>query len=819
MGNETVNTGCPVRKIRVVGLLIAFVAACAVAGIFTAGLALPVVGTAALVSAKGMQSFDDLPSDFTASQPSMKSIITAADGTQIAEFFAENRIAVPLKDVARTLQQAVVAIEDRRFLEHRGVDIEGMSRALLSNLAGNNLQGASTLTQQYVKNLLIEQGRAAGDPDMIDAASETTIERKAREAKLALSLEQKMSKSDILEGYLNIAQFGPSVYGVEAASRHYFSKSAKDLSLAEAALLAGIPQSPNGHDPVTNPKSATLRQHAVLAAMVRDGYITAAQRDQAAAFPVAKLLKVSNAQQGCGLAGNAAYFCSWVVGEILSSPEFGATYAERQRLLLRGGLEIKTTLDPKTQQAAFDAITGRIPVGDPSDVKIALSSVQPGTGKILAMAQNTNFGVEPGNNGVTETSYNADYNHGGNAGFPTGSTFKVFTLTQWYQEGHGGLDVVGGRYLVPRHEWNISCAPELAVDYSFSETGELKRGAMTVESGTAYSVNGVFIDMASKMDLCDIANTAAKLGVTKPNGTPLTPNPAFVIGAGNATPLQMANAYATFASHGVFCSPVGITSVTDSTGKSYDVPTANCHQVLTPDVADKVAVTLQGALRRGPGSTAAISRPAAGKTGTTDVNDNTWCAGFVPQLSAAIWVGHSNGNIPVGYQVIGGRYYGSFFGASLAAPAWATFMNGALNGVPVAPLPQVSLGGGRAFAKVTYPDATIKHTPNVSTPTPGAPGVPGGNGRGGLHNGGSGNAGGNGANNPTTPAQPGGGANGGPNGGANGGTNGGVNGGTNGGADGGSGNATSPGGSGDSTNPGGNPAPPAPAPAPGGATQ
>lgn len=758
MGKASDASGTKTRKVRVMGLLIAFVAACAVAGIFTAGLALPVVGAAALVSAKGAETLDDLPEGFTASQPSMKSIITAADGTPLAEFFAENRIVVPLKDIALPVQQGVVAIEDRRFLEHQGVDMEGMSRAVLSNLAGNDLQGASTLTQQYVKNLLIEQGRVAGDPDMIEAASETTIERKAREAKLALSLEQTLPKSKILEGYLNIAQFGPSVYGVEAASRHYFSKSAKDLSLAEAALLAGIPQSPNGHDPVSNPKSATARQHAVLAAMERDGYITSAQNKEAAAVPVESLLNVSNAQQGCGLAGDAAYFCSWVVGEILSSPEFGATYAERQRLLLRGGLEIKTTLDPKTQAAAFNAITARIPIGDPSDVKIAISSVEPGTGKILAMAQNTKFGVEPGNSGVTETSFNADYAHGGNAGFPTGSTFKVFTLTQWYIEGYGGYDVIGGRYYIPNREWKISCAPELATNYKFSETGGARRGAMTVANGTANSVNGVFINMGAKLDLCDIANTAAKLGVTKPNGAPLSPNPSFIIGAGNATPLQMANAYATYAAHGVYCSPVGITSVTDSTGKSYDVPAPDCHQVLTPDVADKVAVTLQGVLRAG-GRAAAISRPAAGKTGTTDENENTWFAGFVPQVSAAIWVGHSNGNIPVGYQRIGGRYYGSLFGSSIAAPTWGAFMTSALDGVPVAPFPRVNLGGGRNFggylekkpsespspSASASPGASGNPAPSAPPANPGNPGA-GGNAPGTGGNGGTGGAG------PSAPA-------------------------------------------------------------------
>ena len=741
------------RKSRVLALLVAFVAASAVAGVFTAGLALPVVGAAAIVSAKGAETLGDLPADFTTSQPSMKSIITAADGTPIAEFYAENRIVVPLAQVAKTLQQGVIAIEDRRFLEHQGVDIEGMSRAILSNLAGNDLQGASTLTQQYVKNLLIEQGRVAGNPDMIEAASETTLERKAREAKLAMSLEQKMTKSEILEGYLNIAQFGPSVYGVEAAAQHYFSKSAKDLSLAESALLAGIPQSPNGHDPIAHPESATKRQGLVLDAMARDGYITSEQAKKAKSIPVSELLHVSTQQQGCGLAGNASYFCSWVVGEILSSPEFGATYAERQRLLLRGGLNIKTTLDPKTQDAAYSTVTGRIPVGDPSDVKIALSSVEPGTGKIKAMVQNTNYGVDPGNNAVTENSYNGDYAHGGSAGFMTGSTFKVFTLTQWYIDGYGGYDQAGGRYSIPAKEWKISCAPELANNWNFSETGGAKKGAMTIAAGTANSINGVFANMATKLDLCDIAKTAAKMGVNEPDGSPFKPNPSFVIGAGSATPLQMADAYATFAAHGVYCDPVGITSVTDSSGKSYDVPDANCHQVLTPDVADKVAVTLAGVLHAG-GRSAAISRPAAGKTGTTDHNENTWFVGFVPQLAAAVWVGHANANIPVGHQTIGGRYYGSLYGSSIAAPTWGTFMTAALQGVPVQPLPKVNLGSTGVFVGGGYkPKTEESPTPTPSdSASPAAPGSVAGNpgtapGEGGA------NPGANpGANTPAPPA-------------------------------------------------------------------
>lgn len=716
MGNDEKLAGAlRARGGRVAALLIVFVAACAVAGIFTAGLALPLVGMSAMVSAKGAESLEHLPADFDAAKPSMKSVITASDGSQIAEFFAENRIVVPLKDIAKPLQQAVVAIEDRRFLEHEGVDVEGMSRALLSNLAGNSLQGASTLTQQYVKNLLIEKGRVAGDADLIEEASEPTIERKAREAKLAMSLEQRMSKADILAGYLNIAQFGPSVYGVEAASRHFFSKSAKDLSLAESALLAGIPQSPNGHDPITNPASATQRQHKVLDAMVRDGYITPEQDRQARSVPVTNLLKISNVQQGCGVAGDAAYFCAWVVGEILNSPEFGATYAERQRLLLRGGLEIKTTLDPKIQRAARDAVLDRIPIGDPSDVKIALSSIEPGTGKIKAMVQNTNYGVKPGNSAVTENSFNADYAHGGSAGFMTGSTFKVFTLTQWYIDGYGGRDLAGGRYLIPAKEWRIPCAPDRVDKWSFSETGGAKKGAMTVAEGTANSVNGVFANMASKLNLCDISNTAAKLGVTEPDGSPIEPYPSFVIGAGSATPLQMANAYATFAAHGVYCTPIGITSVKDSNGKSYEVPIPKCHQVLTPDVADKVAVTLQGVLHAG-GRSAAIPRPAAGKTGTTDHNENTWFVGFVPQLAAAVWVGHAGANIPVGHQMIGGRYYGSLFGSTIASPTWAAFMNAALEGVPEAPLPQVDLGGGR-FVVGERP----KPTPSSSPSTPGAP--------------------------------------------------------------------------------------------------
>ncbi|MDO5672967.1 MAG: transglycosylase domain-containing protein [Actinomycetaceae bacterium] len=714
---ETTETRSQYTASRLAALLMALFGASAVAGIFLGGFALPIVGSLGVVANAGVTTFEELPEEFDIAPPSQISTMLAADGSVMARFYAENRIAVPSDQVTDWLKEGTVSIEDRRFFEHKGVDAEGLARAFINNAAGGDLQGASTLTQQYVRNVLIERGRVEGDKSLVDDALAQTPERKIREIKYSISLEKKLSKDEILEGYMNIAQYGPSVYGVEAAARHYFSKSANDLTLAESALLAGMPQSPNGHDPLTNPESARNRRDAVLAAMLRDGHITQAQHDEARAIPIADMLRnVSTTPQGCGLAGDNAYFCSWVTNELLRAPEFGKTYAERQRLLLRGGLTIHTTMDPVKQAAAVTAVTGAVPKGDSSNLKMALSSVEPGTGKIQALAQNTDFGVDPGNAYVTETSYNADVLHGGESGFGTGSTFKAFTLAQWYLEGKGGYDTVGGKYFIPKSKWKIPCAPDVAADFPIVDIGG-QRGASSVVRATQLSTNAAFADMASQMNLCDISNLAASLGVTQKDGTPFKPNPSFVLGTGSATPLAMTNAFATFAARGTYCKPIAITEVRDYTGKEYEVPDAECHQALPPSVADKMNQTLAQVVAH-ESARVGIGRPAAGKTGTTNNYSNTWFVGYTPQLAAGVWLGHSEGNKPVQNVTINGRYYNIVYGSMVSAPTWRAYMREAVADMPVQRFTPINLGGKPTEEPSEEPSESATPSPGTGTGTP-----------------------------------------------------------------------------------------------------
>ncbi|MDD9205434.1 transglycosylase domain-containing protein, partial [Georgenia sp. 10Sc9-8] len=405
-------------------MLIAFVLVAVLGGVLTAGIVMPAVGAAGAVTSASTNLFEELPTELEVPQASEQSVILAGDGSHLATFYFENRIVVPLEEIAQPMRDAVVAVEDRRFYEHNGVDTEGTARALVENVFGDELQGASTLTQQYVKNVLIEQGRIAGDEDAIAAATETTISRKLREAKLAISLEQQVSKDAILTGYLNIAQFGPSHYGVESAANYYFNKSAADLTIAESAMLARITQSPAKWDPVRNPENAKDGRDTVLGTMLRNGFITQEQFDEASAVPIEEMLDPQRTPRGCAVAGNAAYFCDYVVDEILGSEVFGETEDERRQLLNRGGLIIRTTLDRERQADAMAALTAEVPVNDPSGIKSALSSVEPGTGHILAMAQTTPYGrASEEQPGATEMNLNAGTDHGGGDGFQTGSTF------------------------------------------------------------------------------------------------------------------------------------------------------------------------------------------------------------------------------------------------------------------------------------------------------------------------------------------------------------------------------------------------------------
>ena len=682
-------------------MLLVFVLLSSAGGILTAGFAMPAVGAAAAITNASANFFDELPDDFNVLEPSQISTIKASDGTQIAQFYAENRIVVPLSEISPTVQNAIIAVEDQRFYQHKGVDPTGIIRAVVSNANGGS-QGASTLTQQYVRNVLVEAAIQEDDPAAQSAATARSAGRKIREIKYALTLEQKHSKQEILEGYLNIAAFGPSTYGVEASSQHYFSHPAKDLSITEAALLAGLTNAPGAYDPIAYPDKAKDRMNWVLDKMLEEQFITQEEWQAGQDTKIEDMLHVTETVGGCGTAGSAAYFCEYVKSEIENSELFGATRDERSKRLLRGGLTITTTLDMSKQAAADAAVQEYVPTGDPSEVKAALSSVEPGTGRIVALSQNTNYGVDTeADFSTTQISYNADGSHGGlenydgTSGFQPGSTFKAFVLAEWYQEGHSGNDAFNtSPTTFGASDWTISCDPSKADKWSVGNANASEGGTHTVVQSTAMSINVGFARMTQQMDICNITDRAAKLGVTTNSGDPLVPTPSIALGSQEVTPLQMAGAYAAFAAHGLYCRPIAIDAIEDADGNPLEVPSANCTQAMDSNAADKTAMTLTHVLdKNATGKDAVLSgRQAAGKTGTTESMDNAWFTGFTPQLATSVWLGHSDGYYGMDHQYIGGRYYATMYGSDAPVPLWKMYMEKALEGQPAQGFNPVPLG-------------------------------------------------------------------------------------------------------------------------------
>lgn len=659
-----------------------FIAASTMLGLSLMVLLFPLIAGMGIGIKLGTEVFEELPAELEVLPPSQQSVILAADGSTIATFYAENRIVVPITKMSQHIQDAIVSIEDKRFFEHKGVDVAGMGRAFIKNVLGQSLEGASTLTQQYVKNALLETAIQKGDEKAAKKATEPTLTRKLKEAKYAVALEKKLSKEEILQNYLNIASFGSKVYGVEAASRYYFGHPASELTLDESTLLAGITQSPVTLDPVLNPEKAKIRQNVVASVMLDQKKITQEDYKRIKETPVEKLLNVHDNQQGCATAGTASYFCSYVVHEIEKSESLGKNEAERRKLLLRGGLTIKTTLDPQKQEEAFKAATQYVPVNDPSNVKVSVTSIEPGTGNIVAMVQNTQWGSPTEENPTaTQVSFAADQLHGGGYGKQTGSTFKVFTLAEWFNNGYGGYDKLGGKFFYPAGAWNIPCAPENTANYSFKDAFGKGAKETTVMQGTQQSLNSVYMAMAQRLNLCNITGLAEKMGVKHGDTKPIVTHPSAILGSNEVPPLYMTNAFATFASRGKYCKPKAILEVIKQDGTKMPITHEPCQQVIDQLVIDKANIVLN---RTWAGYTAPLAgRQAAAKTGSTDNNTNLWFIGYTPNLATGVWIGHSEGDVPLLNVTIGGRYYPIVWGETIGSRIWSAYMNQALRGAPV----------------------------------------------------------------------------------------------------------------------------------------
>jgi len=675
-----------VRPAQLLALLLAFLSVSSLMGVVTAGMLVPVAGPTALAAKSVPSVFNELPGDLQTVAPAEESQLLDSSGGVIAHFYDKQRIVVPSANIADVMKKAIVAIEDKRFYEHNGVDATGIARAFVTNLGDSGRQGASTITQQYVRNSLAERGYLEGDADQVSAATEQTTERKLREIKYALALEKTQSKDEILTGYLNIAPFGPITYGVEAASQRYFSKSASELNYLEAALLAGLVQSPVQYDPLTHPEAAQERRDTVLATMLDQGVITQEEYDEGIATSVDSMLHPTVSSEGCsGADSSKAYFCDYVLSQFLEDPTFGATRIERERLLKTQGITIRTTLDTAKQDAAYASLTNAIPVGDASGLNDALVSLDPRTGKVLAMAQNTTYGIEAGQ---TMSNYSADGN------FQVGSTFKVFTLLQWFKEGHSAYETVGSaNTFYPNGSFKCDGRSITTEGYQVNDLAG-KTGTMNVVRATGQSVNQAFVNMASRVDFCSIFETAYNMGITEDGEVP-SPFPANILGSVSASPLQMASVFATIANSGQQCKPQSIESVTDRDENVLKEFAADCKEVISPDLANKTAALLTASAGQYYTSTRlGDGRPFAAKSGTTDGHANTWLTGFTPSLATAVWVGHGdNSSQEVSGVVINGVYHSEIFGETYVGQnIWAPYMTQALAGTPVEAVSNANIG-------------------------------------------------------------------------------------------------------------------------------
>lgn len=653
-----------------------FLGVSALAGAVLAGLALPAAGGLGLVTKETVQGFGGLPDNLKRPPLSQRTTILDAGGDEIAKVYSRDRTVVRLSDIAPRMRQAIVAIEDSRFYKHGAVDLKGILRALNRNAQNGQVQeGASSLTQQYVKNVFVEE--AGDDPDKVAQAQQQTIGRKIKELKYAIQVEKSLSKKKILENYLNITFFGQQAYGVEAAAQRYFSKSAKDLELEEAALLAGLVQSPAQYDPVQHEDAAKKRRDTVLSRMQALGDISAEEARDAKAKPLG--LDVSEPRNGCITAAHGAgFFCDYVREVFLNSEEFGESPKARAKRWNRGGLTIRTTLDPQAQKSVEASVERHVRKDD--RVATAASIVEPGTGRILAMGQSRPYGF-----GENETQINlsVDEDMGGGAGYQPGSTFKPVIAAAALERGMSVYKKYPSPYKMRYPSPVSTCGGQWSGSAPVENENRSEKGPYEMKEATAKSVNTYFVSLIGETGVCPVTKMADKMGIQRADGKEIDQVPSITLGTQEMSPLTMAEGYATFANRGTHCTPVAIESITDARGKRLRMPRTTCERAMSQRTADTVNSLLRGVVEDGTGKQAGLQgRDSAGKTGTTDQRYAAWFVGYTPNMAGAVWVGDPAHKTQMTDISIGGRYYDKVFGGEVPGPIWRDAMAGALDGKP-----------------------------------------------------------------------------------------------------------------------------------------
>jgi 1A family penicillin-binding protein len=604
-----------------------------------------------------------------------RSVVVDSAGNTIGLLYAdEDRWTVDLGDVAQSMKDAVVAVEDRRFYQHHGVDWTGIGRAVVANVrSGRVSEGGSTITQQLVKNTFIE-------------APKRTIRRKIREAYLAQKLEDHATKDEILQRYLNTVYFGNRAYGIWVASARYFDKEPKDLTLPESALLAGLIASPEGDNPITAPRRAEARRTHVLDAMVAMGTITRSQRDEAVRAPLPTSLHKPPRLPFAG------YFMEEVKRHLLADERLGATAAQRRRAVFGGGLRITTTFDGRAQLLAEHAVATQLPP-DHDPFRAAVVAMDPRTGDVKALVGGA-FDRVTGFDLATQGRRQA------------GSAFKTFTLVAALRDGLPDsypVDASGpctfdlGRGSPP---WKLD-----------NFEGE-RAGRVTMRSATEHSYNCAFARLAMKIGAGRIIEVAHRMGIE----SRLPRVPSITLGTGGVSPLEMAAAYSTLATEGVRVAPRFVTRVETRDGRVLIDDAPERDRVLEPDIAREAVDILTGVVKRGTGRAADIGRPVFGKTGTAQRHRDAWFVGGTPQLVTAVWMGDPDAQTAMdsvgGIRVTGGSY---------PARIWAAFMREVLRDEPVEGFTPPSVTRAQALAPLARRLAPPRPAPTTLPPETGFP--------------------------------------------------------------------------------------------------
>jgi membrane peptidoglycan carboxypeptidase len=642
-------------------------------------------------------------------EPATRSTVLAGDGSVLAVFFRQDRIPVPLDQVSQSAQDAVIATEDARFYSHGAFDPVAVLRAVAANLAAGEVrQGASTLTQQYVKQTQLQE---APDGQGRRAATETTLSRKIRELGQALAVEKELGKNDILDRYLNIVYFGNGAYGIEAAAQRYFGVSAKNLTAPQAALLAGILKSPRMYDPIANPGAARERRNVVLGRMAQTGRLDPKLATAYTAEPLG--LNPTTPRAGCQAAAHP-FFCDYVLSEIRATPSLGATPADRLETLLDGGLTVHTTLDPQIQHAAQDAVHRS--VGAEQEYGAAIVLTEPGTGAVRAIVQSREYGSAPGQ---TTVNWAVDAAQGGSTGFQAGSTFKPFVLAAAIEDHIDPSTLIDapGRTTLDGFR-NCDRGTDFPA-YTVGNYDGRSYGQIDMRQAAARSVNTYFVQLEQRTGLCTPPALAERMGLRRADGAALSRVPSFTLGVDEVSPLRMAEAYATLAAGGEHCASYAITAIERPDGTPLPVPGQRCENVLSPQSAATVTDVLRGVidgpdpLRTGRLMTLGAT-PAAGKTGTTNGAAAVWFVGYTDHLAAAVWAGYPDASRSLRDITVGDEFHDVVTGAILPGRIWADAMIGAL-GLPTDAVQRQADAASRIAAQQEAAPAAVASKPPSHT--------------------------------------------------------------------------------------------------------